>query len=141
MENFLFRKIAFIVFTLLVTGMMLLGHSLVNAETVGVKVAEKEGIGKYLTDGNGMTLYTFANDAAGVSNCAGDCLVKWPAFYVDPTAVVEGCEEGDFGYLKREDGGEQTTYKGMPLYYFYKDINPSDTNGQGAGGVWYVATP
>lgn len=136
------KRTALLVFTMVVVGMMLVGNSLVHAEeTLGVKVAEKEGIGKYLTDGKGMTLYRFANDTSGVSNCSGDCLVKWPAFYVDPAATVEGCESSDFATISREDGSRQTTYKGMPLYYFFKDENPGDTNGQGVKDVWFVVSP
>ena len=141
MGTIFLRKMTLAIITILLAGVMLLGHSLANEATVGVKVAEKDGIGKYLTDGSGMTLYTFANDAAGVSNCTGDCLAKWPPFYVDPAAVVEGCEVGDFGSITRDNGSEQTTYKGMPLYYFFNDSKPGDTTGQGAKGVWYVATP
>ena len=135
------NKIAFLVFSLMMLGMMLVGSSVVLADTVGVKVAEKEGIGQYLTDGNGMTLYTFANDTAGTSNCTGGCLEKWPAFYVDPAALIEGCEASDFGSITREGGVAQTTYKGMPLYYFFSDTKPGDTNGQGVKGVWYVVSP
>ena len=50
---------------------------MVSAEkAAGVKVAEKEAIGKYLTDGTGMPLYQFVDDEAGASNCSDECLVK-----------------------------------------------------------------
>jgi len=62
---------------MLVTGLLLAGISVVSAEeTAGVKMAEKETIGKYLADGTGMPLYQFVNDEAGVSNFSGECLVK-----------------------------------------------------------------
>ena len=142
MYNFIIKKTTFLFLTLLIAGFTLATGSLLNAgEIIGVKVAEKAEIGKYLTDGKGITLYRFTNDTEGVSNCTGGCLVNWPAFYVDPTAVVEGCETSDFGFIKREDGSEQTTYKGMPLYYFINDKNPGDTNGQGLKDVWYVVPP
>jgi len=48
---------------------------------------------------------------------------------------------GDFGAIARDDGKKQTTYKGMPLYYFAGDKNPGDTAGQGMGGNWYVVNP
>jgi len=142
MHIFNTKKITFLVFSVLIVGLALANSSLLRAEEiVGVKVAEKPEIGKYLTDGKGMTLYRFANDSEGVSNCTGQCLINWPAFYVDPTAVVEGCETLDFGSITRDDGSEQTTYKGMPLYYFINDKGPGDTNGQGIKDVWFVVTP
>lgn len=142
MHDIMTKKIAVLVLSMLIAVLAFANSSPLKAEeTVGVKVAEKAEIGKYLTDGNSMTLYRFANDTVGVSNCTGDCLVNWPAFYVDPAAVVEGCEASDFGIVIREGGGEQTTYKGMPLYYFINDSNPGDTNGHGLKDVWYVVTP
>jgi predicted lipoprotein with Yx(FWY)xxD motif len=48
---------------------------------------------------------------------------------------------GDFGTITREDGKKQTTYKGMPLYYFAGDKKAGDVTGQGMGKVWYVANP
>ena len=37
-----------------------------------------------------------------------------------------------------DDGSEQATYNGWPLYYFAQDSAPGDVNGQGVGDVWYV---
>ena len=34
--------------------------------------------GKVLTDGKGMTLYTFDKDAGGKSACNGACATNWP---------------------------------------------------------------
>jgi predicted lipoprotein with Yx(FWY)xxD motif len=55
--------------------------------------------------------------------------------------VVEGCESSDFTTIKRIDGRQQTTYKGMPLYYFKNDKYPGDTFGHGIGDVWFWVTP
>jgi predicted lipoprotein with Yx(FWY)xxD motif len=35
----------------------------------------------------------------------------------------------------------QVAYDGAPLYYFAKDTQPGDTNGQGLGDTWFVAKP
>ena len=45
------------------------------------------------------------------------------------------------GVISRDDGREQVTYNGLPLYYFANDKAPGDTKGQGVGGVWFVAAP
>lgn len=106
-----------------------------------VKVEKKEGIGSYLTDIKGMTLYTFKKDSPGKSGCEGPCVGIWPLFYRDKIQAGEGLAAGDFGTITRTDGKKQTTYKGMPLYYFSKDAKPGDTMGQGVKDLWSVAKP
>ena len=106
-----------------------------------VKVAEKEKVGSYLTDAKGMTLYVFKKDSPGKSACAGDCVTKWPLYYREKVGVSGNLKAADFGTITREDAKKQTTYKGMPLYYFAADKAASDTNGQGVKDVWFVATP
>jgi predicted lipoprotein with Yx(FWY)xxD motif len=97
----------------------------------------------YLVGPTGMSLYFFANDTEGVSNCSGDCLTNWPAVTVpeglDPTAVAKA--SGELDVVTRDDGVRQITYNGLPLYYFAGDSVPGDTNGDGVGGVWTLATP
>ncbi len=111
------------------------------AENQAVKVAQKEGIGSYLTDIKGMTLYTFKKDTPGMSACEGPCVGIWPLFYREKVDAKDGLAAGDFGTITRPDGKMQTTYKGMPLYYFSKDVKPGDTNGQGYINLWTVAKP
>lgn len=106
-----------------------------------VKVEKKEGVGNYLTDSKGMTLYTFKKDTAGKSACAGDCVAKWPPYFREKVAAPAGTKADDFGTITREDGKKQTTYKGLPLYYFAGDEKSGDTKGQGVKDVWYVAVP
>jgi len=107
----------------------------------GIKVMQKERLGKFLADGKGMTLYSFSKDEKSMSNCTEGCAVNWPPFYIDPSAVIEGCESSDFATIKRTDGRQQTTYKGTPLYYFKNDKYPGDTYGHGIGEVWFMVTP
>jgi len=113
--------------------------SMVTAASVEIKA--KDGIGSYLTDEKGMTLYLFKKDVAGKSACAGACVEKWPLFAVETVTVPEGVKDTDFGTILREDGKKQTTYKGLPLYYYFKDVKPGDTEGQGVYDVWHVVAP
>jgi predicted lipoprotein with Yx(FWY)xxD motif len=112
-----------------------------SADHHAVKVSAKDGIGKFLVDAKGMTLYIFKKDSIGKSACAGQCLERWPVYYRETVAAPEGVIAGHFSTITREDGGKQTAYKGLPLYYFAGDKAPGDTMGQGVGGVWYVANP
>jgi len=106
-----------------------------------VKVNDKEGVGKYLTDTEGKTLYRFKKDSMGMSACSGPCIEKWPAYYRESVAPPEGVSADDFATITREDGTEQTTFRGYPLYYFAGDSAAGDTKGQGLMGNWYVIDP
>ena len=111
------------------------------AAAAAVEIRTKDGIGNYLTDDKGMTLYLFKNDTPGTSTCSGPCVVKWPLFTAGNVTVPEGVKAGDFGVITRQDGKQQTTYKGLPLYYFAKDAKAGDTTGQGVNNIWYVVAP
>lgn len=101
----------------------------------------KAGIGDYLVDGKGMTLYYFTNDKAGDSYATAAIIAIWPVFYASNVVLPSNLNASDFGAFTRDDGKTQTTYKGWPLYYYSKDLAAGDTVGQGFGGVWFVANP
>lgn len=88
-----------------------------------------------LTDANGMTLYTFDKDTAGVSNCYDQCAVNWPPLFADAGAAAEG----EFTLVTRTDGTTMWAYDGKPLYLWVKDTKPGDTTGDGVGEVWHTA--
>ncbi|MHB1110991.1 MAG: COG4315 family predicted lipoprotein, partial [Devosia sp.] len=88
-----------------------------------------------LTDANGMTLYTYDKDTAGVSNCYDKCAANWPPLFAADGAAAEG----DFTLVTRTDGKMMWAYKGMPLYLWVKDQKPGDTTGDGVGEVWHTA--
>ena len=95
-------------------------------------------LGSILVDGQGNTLYLFTNDTQEeASTCTGGCAGTWPALAGTVTAG-EGVDESLIGTVAGEDGTEQATYNGWPLYYYAQDTGPGDTNGQGVGGVWWV---
>ncbi len=110
------------------------------ADHHAVKVAKHDKVGSYLADAKGMALYVFKKDSPGKSACAGDCVAKWPLYYREKIGAGS-LKESDFATITREDGQKQTTYKGMPLYYFAGDKAANDVNGQGVREVWYLAAP
>lgn len=115
--------------------------TLALADHHAVKTAAREGLGTYLTDAKGMTLYWFAKDTAGTSNCNDACLEKWPLYHRDRVAPPAGVAASDFGTITRGDGQKQTTFRGWPLYYFVMDQAAGDTKGQGVKDVWFVIDP
>ncbi|MBK8134823.1 MAG: hypothetical protein IPK52_03120 [Chloroflexi bacterium] len=113
----------------------------ISPETVAV--ASSEALGDYLVATNGMTLYLFTNDAAGVSNCSGGCAENWP-----PYTLAEGERlasspnaAGELTTFAREDGSMQVAYNGVPLYFWKDDAVPGDTTGHEVGGVWFIVEP
>lgn len=125
--------------TLAVAALALAGRS--SAAEGAVKVAKDPKIGSYLTDAKGMTLYVFKKDTPGQSACAGPCLGAWPVFYSEKVEPAGGPSAGDFATITRADGMKQTTYRGMPLYYFASDKKPGDVGGNGFKDLWTVAAP
>jgi predicted lipoprotein with Yx(FWY)xxD motif len=133
------RKRILLYATCAVLSLALAGVAL--ADQHAVNLTEKGGVGKFITDSKGMTLYIFKNDSPGKSACAGPCVDKWPLYFRDKVSAPEGLNAGDFGTITREDGKRQTTYKGWPLYYFASDKAPGDVLGHAVGNVWFVANP
>lgn len=104
-----------------------------------VSVGSNSDLGSFLVSSDGMTLYTFANDEPGVSNCVGQCLELWPAYTVESDEITSSVDlGGELGTISRDDGSLQVTFNNQPLYLYSEDQAPGDTNGQGVGNVWFV---
>ena len=102
-----------------------------------VFVRQDPTIGPILTDQSGMTLYLFTNDTtAGESTCYDKCAENWPPFMAEEPFSLPFSMEGELTTIQRTDGSTQVAYNGIPLYYFIKDTEPGQTNGQGVGDVW-----
>jgi len=120
---------------------LLVAPTAVFASHHAIKLAEKSGVGTYLTDTEGKTLYWFKKDAPGQSACVGPCVEKWPLYYRETVAPPEGIAAKDFDTINRADGKPQTTFRGYPLYYWVNDAKEGDTSGQGVNNVWFVIDP
>ncbi len=98
-------------------------------------------LGNLLTGEGGKTLYTLKTDGPNKTTCTGGCASAWPAFTLaaSESTIAGSGVSGTLGTFVRPDGTTQVTYNSVPLYYFSGDATAGDTNGQGAGGVWFVA--
>lgn len=103
----------------------------------GVQARKADSGTMVLADAKGMTLYTYAKDADGKSNCSGRCAMAWPPL----AASADAKAMGDWTVVTRDDGSKQWAYKGMPLYTYAKDAKAGDTTGDGVGGNWHLALP
>ena len=107
--------------------------------SVTLTVVKNATLGDFLAGADGMTLYAFTPDATpGKSTCNGDCATNWPPLV---EAVAGTGVSGTIATFARDDGSNQVSYNGKPLYYFAGDKAAGDTNGQGVGGKWFVAKP
>jgi predicted lipoprotein with Yx(FWY)xxD motif len=112
------------------------GSATVLAQSIGGQMVLVAG-------SNGMTVYTFTNDTAnsGKSACGTGCIAKWPALTVAAGAAPTAGDgvTGKLDVIKRDDGTMQVTYNGLPLYFYFGDKAPGDTNGNYPG--WNLVKP
>ena len=106
-----------------------------------VSVGSNATLGSILVAANGMTLYTYNKDTAGVSNCTGQCLAAWPAYTpaAGASLTAGAGATGTLATITRSDtGAVQLTYNGMPLYFFAQDAAAGDASGQSVNGFTVV---
>ena len=131
----MFRKAS-----LIVIGLTLMAAACGDDDTASdapeVRIADS-ALGGILTDADGNTLYLFVPDGRGASVCNDDCADAWPPL-LGSVSAGDGVDDSLLGTAARDDGGEQATYNGWPLYYFAADTATGDTNGQGVNDVWWV---
>jgi predicted lipoprotein with Yx(FWY)xxD motif len=102
-------------------------------------------LGMVLVNGQGRTVYDFANDTGSTSTCNGDCARDWMPVAAPATlpASLPGVP-ADLGSTTRDDGTRQLTVAGHPVYTFEGDTAPGQTNGNGLilnGGLWTAVSP
>lgn len=101
-----------------------------------VKMASNSKLGgTILVDSHGMTLYSLSGERGGKFICtSGACTQVWHPL----TGSTAGAGVRSLGTVKRPDGTEQVTYRGIPLYTFAQDRAPGEANGQGIKdvGTW-----
>ncbi|HTV10665.1 MAG TPA: hypothetical protein VME20_02280 [Acidimicrobiales bacterium] len=79
-------------------------------------------------------VYSYSKDTSSSSKCAGTCAVNWPPVLTSGHPAVEGgLSASEVGTIKRADGTEQLSYRGLPLYLFAGE-------GIAPEGMTYVAT-
>ena len=93
--------------------------------------------GDHLVGTNGRALYVLTADSANNSTCSGN----WPPATASAgqSPVAGTGVSALLGTMTRADGSVQLTANGMPLYAYSGDASATDINGQGKGGVWFLA--
>lgn len=119
------------------------GASTAPKEAGQLAVWDSKELGKVLTDGEGFTLYRFDKDTADppASNCEGDCAKTWPVVSAGNAKAAAGTDASLLSKVTRDDGTEQLTVGGWPVYRYAQDTEPGEAKGQGVGGTWFAAAP
>lgn len=113
-----------------------------------IQLENNSSFGSILVNQNNQTLYFFAGDVTGESNCNGGCAEAWPPVIADAADLnlTSNLNSSYFGNVSTADGQKQLTYKGWPLYYFSPESDgvleaPGAVEGDARGNVFYVAKP
>ena len=111
---------------------------------VSLGIDDRGDLGRIVVDGTGRTLYAFSKDTPNQPTCYDACADTWiPLLAEGDLASGIGIEVAAATTVARHDGGNQVTYKGIPLYQYAGDKADRDANGQGLvmfGGEWHVLT-
>lgn len=124
---------------------MIASGQLVGNDGKSYKSDYTEGTGdtQFFTDGQGRTLYAFANDKNNKNNFTKSDFSNdsvWPIYTADLKSLPSTVDKALFGTID-VFGKKQLTYKGWPLYYFGLD---GATRGATKGvsvprpGVWPI---
>lgn len=108
-----------------------------------LQTANVTGYTDILEDGlTSYSLYLLTDEKGGTIHCTGSCLSAWfPLLVPDGTkAIALGAGvDGAIGFVSRGSGKEQVTFNTYPVYTFFEDTGPGQTNGEGSksdGGEW-----
>jgi predicted lipoprotein with Yx(FWY)xxD motif len=95
-----------------------------------------------LVNAGGLTLYRLSGERTGHFICVNGCVKIWHPLTVPAGSRPTGSVSG-LGVIKRPGGGDQVTYRGMPLYSFGQDQTPGQAKGQGFRdvGTWNAISP
>ena len=101
-----------------------------TARPMSVTTADHPALGQILVDSAGKTLYFADQERDGSIECVDECLGFW--FPVAPSARAAPRVPGvqGLGVLHRSDNGQdQLTFQGRPLYTFRLDDRNGDISG------------
>jgi len=114
-----------------------------NSGSMALFISNRDDMGWFITDGDGLPLYRFDKDTPkpSKSNCEGECAKAWKPVPADKPVMATGVDPISIGVLTRPDGTKQLTIAGFPQYTFAEDKVAGDLKGQGKGGTWWVTAP
>jgi len=139
------KKSYFIIFAALIVITGCGGGAKGGGPSYVVRARAVSGLGRIITDGQGLTLYLYTPDHRGPSRCYGFCAQQWPPLVlprgVGRPRADHGVNAALLGTVRRRNGERQVTYNGWPLYLWQGDHDPGQATGQDDDmGQWYVVS-
>jgi predicted lipoprotein with Yx(FWY)xxD motif len=118
------------------------GTSSSTGSTVKVATATVSGSSKQvLTESDGHTLYYNTDDTSTTASCTGACAGTWPPLLLSSGQPTSASSVSGTLTTASTGNGSQVEYDGHPLYRYSGDSGADQSNGEGIGGIWFVATP
>ncbi|MFK3979091.1 hypothetical protein ACI2K4_01805 [Micromonospora sp. NPDC050397] len=108
-----------------------------------VQLGQNPELGAVVLDGQGFTLYRFDDDSPEppTSTCVDACSSRWPPVLVSEKITFQNLDASTLGAIARQDGTQQVTVGGWPVYRFADDQVPGQILGQGRQGSWFAVAP
>ena len=118
------------------------GNASSSGSTVMVGTATVSGSSKQvLTMSDGYTLYYNTHDTSSTASCTGGCAGTWPPLLLSSGQPTSASSLSGTLTTASTGNGSQVEYDGHPLYRYSGDSGADQANGEGIGGIWFVATP
>ena len=96
-------------------------------------------LGAILTDADGVTIYFFANDTEGTSNCEDDCLANWPPVEAEDSPTAGEGVTAELGTIERSDGTTAADRQRLPGLLLRRRRGGRRRQRPGRqGDVWWV---
>lgn len=112
----------------------------VGNQTVKSVTSTSEVLEQFRVDKEGFSLYFFDADPVGEAACYGlngdGCITTWPPLLADNAAKASA----PLSILELANGQSQWAYKGKAMYFFSGDTEAGQTNGDGLGNSWHIAS-
>lgn len=109
---------------------------------VSLAIDDRADLGEIVVDSSGRALYAFSADRPDQPTCYDVCAETFVPLLADgDPASGTGIDVAAAQTVPRRDGGNQVTYKGIPLYRYAGDTGDKVAHGQGLdmfGGQWHV---
>ncbi|NEX19295.1 hypothetical protein G3480_03035 [Thiorhodococcus mannitoliphagus] len=105
----------------------------IEAASGNFKVEEGR-LGPVLANSAGRTLYVAFRGTAEGSGCDPSCSQLWRPYL----AIGAEGASGGFATVQREDGSQQWSYEGHPLYEWAGDQGAGEVTGDGVDGAWFA---